>query len=169
MPESERRQTQWSQSVARSLRGTIYYSSDFEIALDLHVDDGYMTRPAEKMMEVFAHLDGKIVLKVSPIIGVSNSFEHVGALRVMDEEGMWVKEQDKYESSVLTMMQMQDCSPSTSPQLEKQTEPGPLSIRSVHNPLHDEAKAGFASHSEMFEQEAQESQPKGHGDSWSKW
>ena len=75
--------------------------------MDLHVDDGYMTGPAEKMMKVFAYLEGVIVLKLSPIIGVRDSFEHV-ALRVIDEEGMWVKELDKYETSVLTMMQMKD-------------------------------------------------------------
>ena len=62
-------------------------------------------------------------MKLSPIIGVGDSFEHVGALRVIDKEGMWVKELDKYETSVLTMMQMKDCRPSTSPKLEKQTEP----------------------------------------------
>ena len=76
------------------------------------------------MMEVFAYFEEKNTLKLSPIIGVGNSFEHVGALRVIDQEGMWVKELDKYESSVLTMMQMKDCRPSTSPKLEKQAEPG---------------------------------------------
>ena len=107
-------------SFKQSLKSpTIFYSSDFEAALDLHVDDGYMTGPAERMMEVFAYLEGVIVLKLSPIIGVGDSFEHVGALRVIDKEGMWVKELDKYETSVLTMMQMKDCHPSTSPKLEK--------------------------------------------------
>ena len=62
--------------------------------------------------------------QVERIIGVGNSFEHVGALRVVDEEGMWVKELDKYEFSVLTMMHMKDCRPSTSSKFEKQTEPG---------------------------------------------
>ena len=47
----------------------------------------------------------------------------MGALRVIDKEGMWVKELDKYETSVVTMMQM-DCRPSTSPKLEKQFELG---------------------------------------------
>ena len=42
-------------------------------------------------MQVFAYLEGVIVLKLSPIIGVGDSFEHVGALRVIDKEGMWVK------------------------------------------------------------------------------
>ena len=93
-------------------------------ALDLHVDDGYMTGPAEKIMKGFCLSRGKMVLKLSPIIGVGNSFEHVGALRVIDEEGMWVKELDKYASSVLTMMRMKDCRPSTSSKFEKQTEPG---------------------------------------------
>ena len=50
---------------------TIFYSSDFEAALDLHVDDGYMTGPAERMMQVFAYLEGVIVLKLSPIIRLS--------------------------------------------------------------------------------------------------
>ena len=102
----------------------IFYLSDFEAALDLHVDDGYVTGPAERMMQVFAYVEGVIVLKLSPIIGVGDWFEHVGALRVIDKEGMWVKELDKYETSVLTMMQMKDCRPSTSPKLEKQTELG---------------------------------------------
>ena len=65
---------------------TIFYSSDFEAALDLHVDDGYMTGPAERMMQVFAYLERVIVLKLSPIIGVGDSFEHVGGLRVIDTE-----------------------------------------------------------------------------------
>ena len=55
---------------------------------------------------------------------MGDSFEHVGVLRIIDNEGMWVKELDMYETSVLTMMQMKDCRPSTSPKLEKQTEPG---------------------------------------------
>ena len=58
---------------------TCFYSSVFEAALDLHVDDGYMTGPAERMMQVFAYLEGVIVLSLSPIIGVGDSFEHVGA------------------------------------------------------------------------------------------
>ena len=91
---------------------TIFYSSEFEIVLDLHVDDGYVTRLAEKM---FACLETNIVLKLSPIIGVGNSFEHVGALRVTDEEGTWVTELDKHEVSVLSMMQMKYCRRSTSP------------------------------------------------------
>ena len=45
----------------------------------------------------------------------------MGALRVIDKEGLWVKELE-YETSVLTMMQMKDCQ--TSPKLEKQTERG---------------------------------------------
>ena len=68
-------------SFKQSLKSpTIFYSSDFETALDLHVDDGYMTGPAERMMQVFAYLEGVIVLKLSPIIGVGDSFEHVGAI-----------------------------------------------------------------------------------------
>ena len=64
------------------------------------------------------------MLKLSPITGVGNSFAHVGAQRVIDAEGMWVKELDKYESFVLTMMQMKESLPSTSPKLEKHVEPG---------------------------------------------
>ena len=66
-----------------------------------------MTGPAERMMQVFC------------IPRRGNRFE-----TLIDNEGMWVKELDKYEASVLTMMQMKDCRPSTSPKLEKQTEPG---------------------------------------------
>ena len=63
-------------SFTQSLKSpTIFYSSDFETALDLHVDDGYMTGPAERMMQVFAYLEGVIVLKLSPIIGVGDSFD----------------------------------------------------------------------------------------------
>ena len=75
-------------------------------------------------MQVFAYLEGVIFLKLAPILEVGDSFEHVGALSVIDKEGMWVKELDKYETSVLTMMLMKDCRSSTSPNLEKQTEPG---------------------------------------------
>ena len=75
MSESERRQTQRSHSVASLLWGhTVVagsfqtesedpddlHSSEFEIALDLHVDDGHMTGSAEKMMEVFVYLEGKL-------------------------------------------------------------------------------------------------------------
>ena len=42
---------------------TIFNSSEFEIASDLHVDDGYVTGPAEKIMEVFAYLEGKNIFE----------------------------------------------------------------------------------------------------------
>ena len=65
-------------SFKQSLKSpTIFYSSDLEAALDLHVDDGYVTGPAERMMQVFAYLEGVIVLKLAPIIGVGDLFEHV--------------------------------------------------------------------------------------------
>ena len=53
------------------------------MALDLRVDDGYVTRPAEKIDGRGRLSRGKTVLKLSPIIGVGNS-------RVIDQEGMWV-------------------------------------------------------------------------------
>ena len=93
------------------------HASEFEIAWALHVDDGDVAGPAEKM-EVVAYFKTKIVLQLSPIIGVGNSFEHVGVVRVIDEEGMWVKELDKYETSLLSMMQMKNCRPSTSSKLD---------------------------------------------------
>ena len=83
---------------------------------------------------------------------------NAGALRVIDEEGMWVKELDKYETSVLTMMQMKDCRPSTSPKLEKQAEPGhddpcehsQLYRSAVCTVLYrTRAQPRFAGHSEM--------------------
>ena len=70
---------------------TIFHSSELEIALDLHVDDGYVTGPAANMSKVFPISSPKFV-KLPPIISVGNSFEHVGALRVIDDEGMWVRE-----------------------------------------------------------------------------
>ena len=85
-------------SFKQSLKSpTNFYSSDFEAALDLHVDDRCMTGPAERMMQVFAYLEGVTVLKLSPIIEVGDSFENVGAVSVIDKEGVWVKELDKYD------------------------------------------------------------------------
>ena len=75
---------------------------------------------------------------------------------------MWVKELDKYETSVLTMMQMKDCRP-------KQTEPGdddpcehPELYRSaVCTILYmTKRRPDFAGYDELDVQEAQESQPK---------
>ena len=66
----------------------IFDSSELKIAMDLHVDDGYVTGLAANMMRAFSHLECKIVLKLSPIISVGNSFEHVGALRMIDEDCM---------------------------------------------------------------------------------
>ena len=37
-------------------------------------------------------------------MSVRSSFEDFGALRVIDENGMWVRELDKYELSVLSMI-----------------------------------------------------------------
>ena len=85
-----------------------------------------MTERVEKVMEVFAYLETKIVF-------FFETFTHhrgptlvqaFWSLRIIDEEGMWVRELDKYELSVLSMMKMKCCRPSTSPKLEKQTEPG---------------------------------------------
>ena len=84
----------------------IWYSREFEIAMRLHVDDGYVTGPAENMKKVFSHLVTNVVLKLSHIISVGDSFEHAGALRVIDEDGMWVGGLDKYQESVLSMTNM---------------------------------------------------------------
>ena len=47
-------------SFKQSLKSpTFFYSTDFEAALDLHVDDGYMTGSAERMMQVFAYFEGE--------------------------------------------------------------------------------------------------------------
>ena len=64
------------------------------------------------------------MLKFSPIISVGISFEHVGTMRAIDDEGMWVRELDRCALSVLSMMKMKDCRPSTGPKLEKQPDPG---------------------------------------------
>ena len=80
-----------------------------------------------------------------------------------------MKELDKYETSVLTMMQMKDCRPSTSPKLKKQTEPGdddpcehPELYRSaVCTILYmTKRRPDFAGYDEMDVQEAHESQQK---------
>ena len=102
---------------------TIFYSGEYEIAEDLHIDDGYMTGTSRKDDGGVCLSRGGNCFETLTIIGVGNQFEHVGAA-VIDEEGKWVKGLDKYESSVLTVMRMKDCLPSTSPKLEKQTDPG---------------------------------------------
>ena len=80
-----------------------------------------------------------------------------------------MKELDKYGASVLTMMQMKDCRPSTSPKLEKQTEPGD-DDPCEHPELYRSAvctilymtnrRPDFAGYDEMDVQEAHESQQK---------
>ena len=92
MPGSERRHTKIGESVTISLRGHPAVegvfrlcSSEFEIALDLHVDDGYVTRPAKKHEESFRISSRpQLFSKFSPVISVGSSIEHVGALRVID-------------------------------------------------------------------------------------
>ena len=86
------------------------------------MDDGYVTGPAVIMTKI--GLPSRAQNCLSPIISVGNSFQHVGALRVIDEDGMWARVLDKCHEPVLSMMGMQDCPPSTSPKLEKQSEPG---------------------------------------------
>ena len=75
------------------------------------------------MTRVFSRLETKIALKRSPIINVGNWFEHAGALGLIDEEGMWMRELDKYQEPVLSLMNVKDCRLSTSPKLKEQTEP----------------------------------------------
>ena len=67
-------------------------SSEFETAVGLHVDDGYMTGTAVSLKKVFAYLKTKLVLNFSPIISLGSSFEHVKALSVIAEEGLWVRD-----------------------------------------------------------------------------
>ena len=79
-----------------------------------------------------------------------------------------MKELDKYETSVLTMMQMKDCRPSTSPIPEEQTEPGdddscehPELYRSaVCAILYMTKRRPDLQATTRWMQEAQESQPK---------
>ena len=63
-------------------------------------------------------------MKLSPLIVAGCSFEHVGAVRKVAHDGLWVQALDKYFLSVLDMMGMKDCKPSTSPKLDKATEVG---------------------------------------------
>ena len=100
---------------------TIFCSSEFEIASELHKDDGYVTGLAEHMEKVLSQLETKDVLKLQ-LFSVGNSFEHVGALRVVDEEDMWVRELDKYQDdhpelykstmrTILHITRRQSCKP----------------------------------------------------------
>ena len=83
---------------------TIFYSGVLDIALDSHVDDCYATGSAANMMKAFSNLESKIVQKRSPIISFGHSFERVGALRVFDEEGRWVRELGYGRQKVLVLM-----------------------------------------------------------------
>ena len=103
---------------------TIFYSAPFEIALDLHVDDGYVEGPTAHLLCVFGYLEEQIVMKLSPIIGAGCAFEHVGALRLITEAGMWVQPLGRYFEAVLEMMGMKDCKAATSPKLDKANEDG---------------------------------------------
>ena len=124
MPESERRQTERSESVAGSLRGhTTVEGVSRNLQAESEVPDDLLLErvrdcigPAcgrrdqqKKMMEVFAYLEAKTVSKLSPIFEVGSSFEHVASLKFIDEEGTWVKELDKYRipfSRLLTVVAM---------------------------------------------------------------
>ena len=117
MRESVRSQTQRSQSVARSLRGhTVIEGVPWSFQTESEVPDDHLL---ERVRDYFGHacrrrLQVRTTRKDDG--GVRISRGDVGVLRVIDEESMWVKELDKYESSVSTIR------PSTSPRLEKQTE-----------------------------------------------
>ena len=73
----------WASNPQRLATPTINDTSEFEIALDLHVGDGYVTWPAENMEKVFSHLETGVVLKCSPIISVGNSLKHMDDLSVV--------------------------------------------------------------------------------------
>ena len=135
MPESERWQTERSESGGRTAIEGVprSFKAESEVPDDLlleRVRDCIRPACRGRLCDRCSRKDDggvrtsrdQNVFETLTIIGVGSSFEHVGALRVIDEEGMWVKE--LVRSSVLTMMQMKDCRPSTSPKLEKQAEPG---------------------------------------------
>ena len=80
-----------------------------------------------------------------------------------------MKELDKYELSVLSMMKMKDVLPSTSPKLEKQTEPGdddPCDHPDQYR--YDEAQARLAGPHRDECARGSGTLAESHGDCWSK-
>ncbi len=69
----------------------MYYSKDFDVLMDLHVDDGYLAGPKDKLTTLFAYTTEKIVIKVSPFVEAGQGFDHVGATRLRVGGGMWIK------------------------------------------------------------------------------
>lgn len=76
------------------------------------------------MKKLFSYLEGVIVMKMSPLIYPGMAFEHVGARRVRTEAGLWVIPLAKYTETVLELLGMQGCNPSTSPKLDKKDMDG---------------------------------------------
>ena len=101
--------------------------------MDLHVDDGYATGPPENLQKVFTYLSTVLVLKISPLIMPGMSYNHVGTVRLMTEDGIWAKPFEKYIVEALDLMGMTHCKPSTSPKLDKSNMEGD------DEPFHDAA------------------------------
>ena len=88
---------------------SLYYSASLKVLLDLHVDDGYASGPAESLNKVFGYLATVLVLKISPLVKYGMAFDHVGTTRYRTSEGMWIQTHDKYVAKVLDMMGMTTC------------------------------------------------------------
>ena len=98
---------------------SMYYSSELDILMDLHVDDGYVAGPESALKLVFDHLSKALVIKISPLVLAGSSFEHVGTRRTRTADGMWIQAFDKYVTKVLELLGMNNCNSSTSPKLDK--------------------------------------------------
>jgi hypothetical protein len=61
------------------------------VNLELHVDDGNAAGPGEALITVFSKFSEVLVLKLGPLIGPGQSYEHVGTLRIRTPDGMWKK------------------------------------------------------------------------------
>ena len=110
-----------------------YHSISLDVTVDLHVDDGYATGPPENLQNAFTYLSTVLVLKISPLIMPGMSYNHVGTVRLMTEDGIWAKPFEKYIVEALDLMGMTHCKPSTSPKLDKSNMEGD------DEPFHDAA------------------------------
>ena len=102
-----------------------YHSRILDVTLDLHVDDGGATGPDDALLQVFHdRLPNFINLKVSPLLKIGMSFDHLGATRTRTEEGLVILPFVKYINESLAVMKMENCKSSTSPKLDQQSLPG---------------------------------------------
>ena len=54
--------------VQNPMAPSMYFSKEFDVLMDLHVDDGYFAGPKEKLTILFDYLTQKMVIKVGPLL-----------------------------------------------------------------------------------------------------